>query len=91
MYIGQLREKGNIFFTNSSLKFLFSFLTVTLRLRFIDYLCAINDSFEFNGTFKDIYPSQLELKIGHLVNTFLGIDVEIINGKFINKIFDKRD
>ena len=62
-------------------------------MRFIDDLCAINDNLEFNGSFKDIYPPELELKVEHLGNhaTFLDIDIKIANGKFIYKLFDKRD
>ena len=62
-------------------------------MRFIDDLCAINDNLEFNGSFKDIYPPELELKVEHLGNhaTFLDIDIKIENGKFIYKLFDKRD
>ena len=59
---------------------------------FIDYLCAINDSFEFNDSFKDVYPPELELKVEHLENhaAFRDIDIKIVNDKIIYKLFDKR-
>ena len=33
--------------------------------RFIDDLCALNDGGEFGHVYKDIYPSELELKGSH--------------------------
>ena len=35
---------------------------------FIDDLCAINDNYEFNSFFKDIYPPDLELQMEHQRN-----------------------
>ena len=61
--------------------------------RFIDDLIAINDSNEFNNSFKSIYPPQLELKLEHLGihATFLDLDITIKEGVFVYKLFDKRD
>ena len=61
--------------------------------RFIDDLCAINDSDEFAISHKDIYPQELELKNEHHGDhaTFLDLDVSVVNGTFVYKLFDKRD
>ena len=61
-------------------------------MRFIDDLCAINDSFEFNDSFKDVYPPELEFKVEQLENhaAFLDIDLKIVNDKIIYMLFDKR-
>ena len=61
--------------------------------RFIDDLCAINDGHLFGEVYKDIYPEELELKLEHsgLHATFLNLDITILEGKFVYKLFDKRD
>ena len=61
--------------------------------RFIDDLCALNDGNLFERTHHQIYPDKLELKIEHSGNhgTFLNLDITIIEGKFVYKLFDKRD
>ena len=61
--------------------------------RFIDDQCCLNDSGDFGRSFKSIYPKELELKIEHQGDhaTFLDLDITISNGKFIYKLFDKRD
>ena len=61
--------------------------------RFIDDLCAINDGGEFGRMFKDIYPEELDLKVEHSGNyaSFLNLDINIVNGQFIYKLYDKRD
>ena len=61
--------------------------------RFIDDLCGINDGGEFGRSHPDIYPNELELKLEHAGNraTFLNLDITIEDGKFIFKLFDKRD
>ena len=61
--------------------------------RFIDDLCALNDGNLFERVYKEIYPEELELKLEHSGNhgTFLNLDITIKNGKFIYKLFDKRD
>ena len=54
---------------------------------------AINDNEAFNNNHKEIYPSELELKCEHTAHhaTFLELDIQINNNKFIYKLFDKRD
>ena len=61
--------------------------------RFIDDLCAINDEGEFGRVFREIYPPELELKLEHSgqMATFLNLHIQILNGKFVYKLFDKRD
>ena len=61
--------------------------------RFIDDLIAINDRDEFYNSFKNIYPSQLELKLEHQGShaTFLDLDISIKDDIFVYKLFDKRD
>ena len=41
----------------------------------------------------EVYPEKLELKLEHsgIHGTFLNLDITIVNGKFLNKLFDKRD
>ena len=62
-------------------------------VRFIDDLCALNDSNEFASAYKDIYPPELELKVEHMGPhaTFLDLDITIANNEFVYKLFDKRD
>ena len=61
--------------------------------RFIDDLIAINDHEEFYKSFRNIYPSQLELKLEHHGShaTFLDLDITIKDNIFVYKLFDKRD
>ena len=62
--------------------------------RFIDDLCAINDSFEFRKNFKNIYPPELELKEENTSPTqasFLDLSISIVDNKFHTSLFDKRD
>ena len=61
--------------------------------RFIDDLCAINDGGVFGGVFKDIYPEELELKLEHsgLYASFLNLDITIVDGIFVYKLYDKGD
>jgi len=61
--------------------------------RFIDDLCTINDGNEFSRSFKCIYPKELVLKLEHSGThaTFLDLDINIEDGMFIYKLFDKRD
>ena len=61
--------------------------------RFIDDLEAINDNGGFGRSFKDMYPPSLELKLEHSGShaTFLDLDIQIVEGIFIYKLFDKRD
>ena len=61
--------------------------------RFIDDLIAINDKNEFLSTYTNIYPPELQLKLEHHGShaTFLDLDINIVDGKFVYKLFDKRD
>ena len=61
--------------------------------RFIDDLCAINDSDEFLNSHQNIYPPVLELKREHHGEhaTFLDLDLLIKDGLYVYKLFDKRD
>ena len=61
--------------------------------RFIDDACSINDSDEFEKSYRDIYPDELQLKCEHSGNhaTFLELDITIVDGIFVYKLFDKRD
>ena len=40
-----------------------------------------------------MYPPELELKLEHSgqMATFLNLHIQILNGKFVYKLFDKRD
>ena len=61
--------------------------------RFIDDECNLNDGGEFGRSFHQIYPSELELKCEHQGThaTFLDLEINISNGIFVYKLFDKRD
>ena len=47
----------------------------------------------FLANWKEIYPDNLELKLEHLGTkaTFLDLEIEVVEGKFVYKLFDKRD
>ena len=53
----------------------------------------MNDKDEFLKYHNEIYPPELELKLEHHGKsaTFLDLHIEIINDKFVYKLFDKRD
>ena len=61
--------------------------------RFIDDKCCINGSGEFGRSFQNIYPPSLELKVEHngVHATFLDLEINIIGGVFVYKLYDKRD
>ena len=62
--------------------------------QFIDDLLSLNDSSTFEKYYKDIYPTELELKKENNSNScasFLDIYIYIENGEFHTKLFDKRD
>ena len=61
--------------------------------RFIDDLCAMNDGGEFERSYKEIYPKELELKLEHTGNyaTFLDLKLSIDNGMITSTLYDKRD
>ena len=62
-------------------------------MRFIDDECNLNDAKEFSKSFKEIYPSHLQLKCEHegIHATFLELDILVKDDIFIYKLFDKRD
>jgi hypothetical protein len=62
-------------------------------VRFIDDNCNINDGGEFGRSFREIYPSNLELKCEHEGThaTFLELDIKKVDDIFVYKLFDKRD
>ena len=62
--------------------------------RFIDDLCGINNNGLMEKMWKDIYPPELILKKENEDNnrtSFLDLDIEIKEKKFITKLYDKRD
>ena len=62
--------------------------------RFIDDLSAVNDSNEFELHHHKIYPEELQLNKENNSNkqaSFLDIDIEIVNNKFVTSLYDKRD
>ena len=61
--------------------------------RFIDDLCCLNDGGEFGTSHHSIYPENLVLKCEHQGThaTFLDIDITVVDGIFVYKLFDKRD
>ena len=60
------------------------------RKQFIDYLCAVNDGGEFGRTSADTYPKEIEFKLEyHGTHVFfLNPGINIMDGKFIYKLFD---
>ena len=61
--------------------------------RFIDDLCALNDGGEFGRVFREIYPPELELKVesSGMESSFLNLDIKIVDGVFVYRLYDKRD
>ena len=61
--------------------------------RFIDDLGTLNDGGAFNDFYKDIYPTELQLKVEHsgTYATFLNLDITLKDGVFVYKLFDKPD
>ena len=61
--------------------------------RFIDDLCTLNNNHQFESSHHTIYPPELELKVEHRGThaTFLELDINVIDGMFVYKLFDKRD
>ena len=91
----------NLFLYHFEAKYITSLVSARSKLpynfhsigRFIDDLCVINDRNSFFEIFKQIYPKELELKLEHHGShaTFLDLDIEIKEGIFVYKLFDKRD
>ena len=62
--------------------------------RFIDDLLSLNDASTFKKHYKDIYPTELELKKENNSNScasFLNPYIYIEDGEFHIRLFDKRD
>ena len=64
--------------------------------RYIDDLLSLNDKRRFNAVFKDIYPSELELKktaLSHLKAAYLDMDITVnqTNKQFHYTLYDKRN
>ena len=61
--------------------------------RFIDDECNLNDGGEFGRSCHLIYPQDLELKCEHQGShaTFLDLEINIVDGTYIYKLFDKRN
>ena len=61
--------------------------------RFIDDLLTINDNGEFEKCYRDIYPTELELKKEHSGRqvSFLDLKIELNDRSFQTSLFDKRD
>ena len=78
----------NLMKTDKSRAMKFKFAT-----RFIDDECNLNDGGEFGRSFRQIYPSNLDLKCEHEGDyaTFLDLEIKIIDNIFVYKLFDKRD
>ena len=69
-------------------------LKVNNFFRFIDDLLSLNDGSAFEKHYKDIYPTELELKQKNNSNScasFLDLYIYIENGEFHTRVFDKRD
>ena len=82
MYVKEVKKK-DIF---TARKFRHTF-------RFIDDLVAINDDGEFERCFKEIYPSELELKKEHGDSdvSFLDLSISVKGRCFNTSLYDKRD
>ena len=62
--------------------------------RFIDNLNAINDGGEFESSYSNIQPQELQPdkeNTDKLEASFLDLDIKIKDGKFHFNLFDKRD
>ena len=62
--------------------------------QFIDDLLSLNDDSTFEKHYKDIYPTELELKKENNNNScasFLDLYIYIENGEFHSRLFDERD
>ena len=63
-------------------------------LRFIDDLNSINDGGEFESSYSNIYPKELQLGERNTDKheaRFLDYDIKIMDGKVHFGLFDKRD
>ena len=60
---------------------------------FIDDLCSTNDGGQFGCANAELYPKELEIKLKHqgMHISFLNLDVNIVDGKSVFKLYNKRD
>lgn len=61
--------------------------------RYLDDLLSLNDNDYFSNVIGSIYPSELKLTSttdNILKSEFLDLDIEIIDGKIVSKVYDKR-
>ena len=71
-----------------------NFRKINNFFRFINDLQSLNDDSTFKKHYKDIYPTELELKKENNKNScayFLDLYIYIENGEFHTRLFDKRD
>ena len=66
-------------------------LSVIYVQRFIDNLCTVNDGEKFGSFICNIYPKELKLKVGHQVEHGKFLNLDVFEGIFVYKLFDKRD
>ena len=62
--------------------------------RFIDDLISINDDGEFETSYHEIYPVEMEIKkenIGNTEGTYLDMGLAVENRCITTKLYDKRD
>ena len=57
------------------------------------YACTINDLNAFNESHQEIYPPELQFKCEHSGDyaPFSELEITIVDGIFVYKLFDKRD
>ena len=89
---------ANLYLSNHECKFMKKLIKNNIArakkfhgtFRFIDDLCALNNGGEFEKSYKEIYPKELDLKLEFSGNhgTFLDLDLKINNGKIISTLFD---
>ena len=61
--------------------------------RYIDDLLTLNDKGTFLDIFREIYPQELDLKNtgkSPINCNYLDMNIEVIDGKFVTTLFDKR-
>ena len=60
---------------------------------FINELCTISDGNDVLTSFRNTYPKELELKVGHQGKhaSFLDFDIKIKDSVFLYRLFEKRD
>ena len=59
-------------------------------MRYIDDLLVLNYP-SFEDAIKDIYPTELQLKVNVIALSYLDMLITIENGKYTTTLYDKRD